>query len=389
MKILIYMVEKRLKPIGGPFGYCFNILQKRDAIKDVEITFLHSGLYRLLALPYLGLKKIKGIVFTKLLHNNQAFLNIKNCIFESRHINKVDLSNFDIVHFHTTDDLYGAKKSLDKYNGIVLLTSHSPKVFYKEIIEDVISDDEYNKNKDLFDSSEKFDRFAFERADYIIFPCPGAEEPYYHSWAAYSEIRKESKIRYIPTGILPVECKKTRSEVRRELNIPEEGIVLSFVGRHCEVKGYDILQEIFAMFDNIYVICCGNVGSIRPPKSDRWIEIGWTNDPYSYIGASDIYMLPNRETYFDISMLQALSIGKCSIISNTGGNKEFVNTPGVKLYSSISEAVSCVKEFSNMDISERVTLENLQREEFKEKYTIDVFYDKYKEMMKELLASRS
>ena len=98
-------------------------------------------------------------------------------------------------------------------------------------------------------------------------------------------------------------------------------------------------------------------------------------------------MLPNRETYFDIAMLQTLSIGKCSVISNTGGNKEFTNTPGVKLYDSIDEAVLCIKHFIDMDTEERNRLENLQRKEFDAKYTIEVFYKKYKETLKELTNS--
>ena len=289
------------------------------------------------------------------------------------------------MHFHSTQEMFLERKNLENFKGIVVLTSHSPKVAYKEIIEDIITKKEYVKYKSLFDKMEKVDEYAFKRADYIIFPCQGAEEPYYHSWSKYSMLRNELKIKYVPTGILPVTCKESKVEIRKKLGIPENAIVLTFVGRHNEVKGYDILQDIFNKLKDVYVVCCGRIGNICPPNSEKWIEIGWTTDPYSYVGAGDIYMLPNRETYFDIAMLQTLSIGKCSVISNTGGNKEFSNTPGVKMFNSLDEAVDVINEFINMSSEERNELEKLQRKEFDEKYTIEKFYEKYKDTMREIL----
>ena len=35
-------------------------------------------------------------------------------------------------------------------------------------------------------------------------------------------------------------------------------------------------------------------------NNDRWIEIWWTDKPYEIIKASDIFILPNKETYFDL-----------------------------------------------------------------------------------------
>lgn len=378
MKALLYKCEDELAPIGGPFGYLYSIKKYRDEIGDKEICFktnewkYNKTLFdRIIGrIRYPRSIQARNIYFT--FHKNAP-----NMLEE--------LNNYDIVHFHSTEDMFRERENLKSYKGLVVLTSHSPKVSYKEYIEDIITEEEYSIYKNLFDSAEKIDEYAFERADYIIFPCMGAEEPYYHSWPKYTELRDDSKIRYVPTGILPVACNKSREIVRKELNVPEDAILLSFVGRHNEVKGYDILQKVFYDLGNVHVVCCGNIGSIQPPKSDRWIEIGWTTDPYSYIGASDVYMLPNRETYFDIAMIQALSIGKCSVISNTGGNKEFINTPGVKLFDSVNDAVSCIKQFINMKKEDRSVLESYQRKEFEAKYSIEVFYNNYKKELKELL----
>lgn len=384
MKVLFFFNKNELAPVGGPAGYLYSINNEMQRLKDNSFSFID---YNYTKFDVSSFCDFAFKVHRKLSAKTPEEAQIKTINYLSKRHNSC-FECYDAIFFHSTFMLYSQRKDLEKYKGRVFLTSHSPKVSYREIIEDFISLNDYQENKELYDSTEKFDEYAFRRADYIIFPCPGAEEPYYHSWSRYAELRDEKKIRYIPTGILSVECKKSRKEIRNELGIPQDAIVLSFVGRHNEVKGYDILQNIFFKLDNAYVICCGKIGSIQPPKSDRWIEVGWTTDPYSYVGASDIYILPNRETYFDIAMLQTLSIGKCSVISNTGGNKEFTNTPGVKLYNSIDEAVQCIKHFIDMDFEDRKRLENIQRKEFNEKYTIQVFYEKYKETIRNLIENR-
>ena len=393
MKILIFVKKKDLGPIGGVSGYCYNILKEKNRIKDKEISFLSFYNYNLLDklvqiksnLPF-----IKNLQFRKKKSDDYYVVRYINEVNEvPGKFGLLDFDRYDVIHFQTTFDLYQVREKLENYRGIVVLTSHSPKVSFKEYAEDNVEKDTYIANKELFDKAEKFDEYAFKRADYIIFPCPGAEEPYYHSWPEYARIRKNEKIKYVPTGIVPVKCNVSRENVRKKFGIPQDAILLSFVGRHNEVKGYDILQQLFCKIPNIYIICCGKIGPLQPLNSNRWIEIGWTEDPYSIVGASDIYLLPNRETYFDIAMLQALSIGKCSVISKTGGNKEFVNTPGIKLYESVEEAVNCINSFIEMPQVERNKLEKLQRIEFKNKYSIEIFYREYKTMIKRMLEEKN
>ena len=382
MRVLIYKCEDELAPIGGPAGYLYNIKQYRDDKNDNEILFKNS--------KWRFQKNILEKIVSRLKYPWSEQARNLFAIFHRENYGSVNnFDGFDLVHFHTTHELYLERHNLDKYEGKVILTSHSPKVAYKEIIEDVVPKKEYVKYQKIFDKAEEIDEYAFKRADYIIFPCPGAEEPYYHSWPKYAELRDSLKIRYVPTGILSVHCERGRETIRNELGIPNEAFVLSFVGRHNEVKGYDILQKIFYGLQNVYVICCGRQGAIEPPKSNRWIEIGWTTDPYSYVAASDVYMLPNRETYFDIAMLQTLSIGKCSVVSNTGGNKEFLGVPGVKLYNTVDEAIGLCKEFLNMTSKERAEIENNQRLIFNEKYTIESFYTEYKRVLRNIVEDKN
>ena len=387
MKALIFFEEKMLKPTGGPAGYLYNIYTKKQQIDDQDLVFLNAENkkagkhFMKIILPRL----VRKIVYK----NHPRMRYLKNISDNGKIPRVIDLAKYDLIHFHGTLDMYSAREDLKNYKGVVVLTTHSPKVFFRENIEDYMPPEEYEYFKNYYDGIEEIDKYAFKRADYIIFPCEGAEEPYYHSWPLYKNFRDSSKIRYLPTGIFPVFSSVNRKIIRKKYNIPETAILISFVGRHNEVKGYDLLQQIFSKIDDVYVICCGKILSIQPPDSNHWIEVGWTDDPYSIVAASDIYMLPNRETYFDIAMLQTLSLGKCSVISNTGGNKEFKNTAGVKLYNTLDEAVVYVKDFANMPIEKRVELEEQQRIEFRRKYSIDVFYRDYKKLLEGLVEEKA
>ena len=38
------------------------------------------------------------------------------------------------------------------------------------------------------------DKYAFEHADYILFPCEDADEPYMHLWPEYDTIKHNRKL---------------------------------------------------------------------------------------------------------------------------------------------------------------------------------------------------
>ena len=53
----------------------------------------------------------------------------------------------------------------------------------------------------------------------------------------------------------------------------------------------------------VYIVTAG-VGDIKSPSHERWIDIGWTSDPGAVINASDVFVLPNNRTYFDLILLR-------------------------------------------------------------------------------------
>ena len=133
----------------------------------------------------------------------------------------------------------------------------------------------------------------------------------------------------MPSGILQCTAKVDSKTVREKYGIPNNAFLISYVGRHNQIKGYDVLKEIGSKIldkKDVYMIIAGSEGPLYHLENKKWIEVGWTNDPHSIIAASNLFILPNRETYFDLVFLEVLSLGVPLLVSNTGGNKYFFDT---------------------------------------------------------------
>ena len=172
--------------------------------------------------------------------------------------------------------MYNVKDSLESYKGRIILTSHTPKPSHLEIYEDSITEKERKKYGNLYKKLEKIDEYAFNKADYIVFPCEYAEEPYYNRWEKYKEIKEKNKqkYRYLLTGTQKCFAKIPKDEVREKYSIPKDAFLISYVGRHNEVKGYDFLKEIgkeiLEKNKNVYIICAGKEEPIKRFSVSPW-----------------------------------------------------------------------------------------------------------------------
>ena len=244
MHTLIYFKENELAPTGGPKGYLYNLNKELKRLKISNIEFLNENINedskikriykRIETKPMKRFKEIfrNGVtVALNVIENNKKMYS------------KIDFNKYDIIHFHSTLSMYLVKDSLESYKGKVLLTSHTPEVAYKEMIEENAS--KFNKIvlKNKLKKLEIIDQYAFERADYIIFPTEEAEEPYFHTWEKFKNIKDNhtEKFKYIPTGINEIKLDESIN-FRKKYNIPDNAFVVSYVGRHNEIKGYDQLR---------------------------------------------------------------------------------------------------------------------------------------------------
>ena len=384
-KVLVYFNEASLAPKGGPAAVCYyySVEQKKRGEKSFD--FLppnEQGISR----------NANKTWYNSIMEDLHSLGSMIKLAYVKPNTLPYDFSRYDLIHFHSTDALYQARTSLNGFKGKIILQSHSPEPRGREMFAALP-----NWIRTLFPflrkAIERMDKYAFEHADYIIFPCPEAEEPYYHIWPYFKTLHnlKTEAFKYVLTGIPEARAKRGRDEVLSEMNIPNDAFVVSYVGRHNKIKGYDVLKIIGERYldtdENVWFLCAGKEAPLKRLEHPRWKEVGWTTEPHSYIGASDVFVLPNRETYFDIIMIELLSLGKIVIASNTGGNKWFKKNqcPGIFLYDSIEEAVSLINKVKLLSKEERERLEEGNHTFYKEHLTVSCMYDSYIQLLKNIL----
>ena len=366
--LTIYWPSSPLKPAGGPPGYLFNLKQELGSREDIVFVVGEEPS---------SSKRSFGKAVPKSISNFLLALKYSKLHQLYRRVDKESLKS-DAIHFHSTEDLYLARNDLKNYRGKVLLTVHTPCATFREKIDSLPLFYQRLFSKGL-STLENIDEFAFNRCDYIIFPCKESEEPYFNSWSKYPEIRDVDKIRYVPSGVVPSVARESRTAIRKRYSIPDDGFVVSYVGRHNAIKGYDVLKEFASSFlkgsENAYFLIAGKLGPLEPLDHPHWIEAGWLNDPHSLIAASDVFVLPNHETYFDLVLLEVMSLGVPIVCSRTGGNKYILgdDSAGIKGFNDIdelSEQIAYIESASKAEIAE-CRDENIKL--FEEKYSCQRF----------------
>lgn len=404
MKILIYMPENNLRPIGGPAGYLYNLYAGLKEIGSSAVDFLpsvenkkyvpvlksvyHKFPYKFKTKIASSYNKISKKFISEERVQEKVYNNYRKLLFGNSML-PANYKSYDIIHFHTTFELYKEKELLKDYTGKVVLNSHSPQPNHQEYM---VLFNNHPKRDEVLTVLELADEFAFDRADAIFFPCKYAEEPYFNNWNKYKEIytRNAHKYQYLLTGIKECNYKVSKAGIRKKYNIPNDAFLICYVGRHNEIKGYDILKRVAEkiLSDNkdIYFIISGKEGPLYGINSSHWIETGWTDDPYSIMNASNLFILPNRETYFDLILLEVMSLGIPIIASNTGGNKYFKNQSckGIQLFNSEQD----LEEKIIYAIKNEGFLNGSSNKEYFEKYFNEkVFANNYLELMQYLVTA--
>lgn len=391
-KVLIYLNESDLAPTGGANGYNYTLRQGLETIgtDNFEIHYLQG---KALATGINAQLKKKNASKTKeLVLAAKSIMKKGAMMYGPVHKASVDIAQYDAVHFHRTMDMYWAKDSLKNYKGKVILTLHAPTMPSKQMFS-MLMDFEKKYMKWFYAKLPDIDNYAINRADNIIIACEEAEEPYYHEWPGYAEFHEKNAYKYVymATGTAPKSASVTKEKMREKYNIPQDAFVISYVGRHNEIKGYNALKKIgknlLDTHSNVYTFIAGTEGPLYHLEHERWIEVGWTKDPGSVIQASDVFVLPNKETYFDLVMLEVLSLGQIVVASYTGGNKYFekYEDSGILLYNNNAEAENIVNRLIVMSEEERKELRRKNLELYKKEFTNEAFAKRYIDSLHKIL----
>ncbi|HDX9671101.1 TPA: glycosyltransferase family 4 protein [Bacillus cereus] len=375
---------------GGPSGYIANLekgLNKINPKQDVSIISKRSNVSSQKS------ESLKKILFNSIIGKNnfmaskfgeKKFIKYRDIAIKQQ-LKEITFTENDIVHLHSVLDYN--KFSEHNLKSKLILTPHTPESISDECV-NLIKNNFNNMNLDLKSFKHKIkelEKRAFEMCEYFIFPSKESMEIYSTFIEDFDLIMKDKKIYYNLTGCQKLSHKLTKEEFRKKHNIKKDAFVISYIGRHNHIKGFDILKEVAKevyKVDKEIVFISGGTGDIKS-ESNNFIEFGWTDDPGSIVNASDLFILPNRNTYFDLVLLEVLSLGIPVLASNTGGNKTVADmTNGIKLFENgnVAEVIEKVLEFKN-DSNILNEMGNNNSICYNTHFTLEKFAERYSEIL--------
>jgi glycosyltransferase involved in cell wall biosynthesis len=167
--------------------------------------------------------------------------------------------------------------------------------------------------------AQKAERLAFKRANICVFPNE-------HARRIYDLIlTRSNRVEYLMSG-----CRQMIP--RHVLPLDPQYIYFLYIGRRIPVKGFDIVVQAFqrahGLDPRLRLLVVGGGDLIKSPGL---IDVGSSTEPGSWFAACDYLLSINRQSYFDLSVMEALSIGTPLIMACTGGHLYFkdIQSPGI------------------------------------------------------------
>lgn len=390
MRILIFADRDSLKNTGGPSGYLYNISEYLRKNPNDAIVFLEKG-----RVQYTKWCKAKKFIIDALtsITKRCASLHLLVCcyymfFFKYKFTKKTIeyLNSFDAIHVHSSINLRKSFQA-NKVRAKLIVTTHCPEPVADELFGGHNKQAWLNTHSGIRDLLLKHELMAYELCDNIMFPVAEAREPYETASEIYKQKFTElnDKFFYVPTALGSVDMVTGNDHLVDNLNIPDDALRLCYVGRHSQVKGYDFLKlaaiKTWKTIPSAHFIIGGTEAPLKRIEDYRWHELGWVNTA-KLLNEVDAFILPNKNTYFDLILLEVLRQGTPIILSRTGGNKWFdkYGLEGLKFfeYGKEEELVECIKEIQQMKSQGKLDDIKQQNMAFcKEEFNMELYIKRY------------
>lgn len=316
MSNTIYHFYSHTRPGGGPPGYLYNIDNIQS--ENIEVLVEHTSLSRTS-----NSTERKGLL-------SEIKLIIRDVSYFFRRKNPEALNNISDskIIFHSVTHAARYINSHKVGSNKVYYMSHSPVPTSVEWSRDMSFKLLQRIRKKIV---ERLEKKVLSSVSGVICPNKSALEAYYIDNASMRLVLDNTKLIEIPTGCKEIKPEKDASVVRNELGFSEHDFIVSYLGRYNKDKGYENYRMIVEGLKNhdIKFISAG-IGELERAESKNYIDLGWRTDAADIINASDIIVVPNNVAYFDLIILECLSLGKRVVTTYVGGSKELV--PGVVEY---------------------------------------------------------
>jgi glycosyltransferase involved in cell wall biosynthesis len=223
--------------------------------------------------------------------------------FARRSFEKESAKNYAWIWFHDVVTLCACLDMLDARQKVIL-QPHCPETPSDEALHIGGSVEDANWMK-------RVERAAFERANVCVLPNENVLPIY------ASLIQPATKIKYLLSGCMQMKAKST-------VPLDPKFIYHLYLGRRMAIKGYDLVlqafQKAYEQDPSLRLIVVGGGETSSAPGV---IDIGFSEQPAQWFASCDYLISANRQSYFDLSVMEALSLGTPLIINCSGGHHYF------------------------------------------------------------------
>lgn len=365
-KVIVFTSSRLNIRGGGPAGYVANLqfalgsVKERDGIEIVSRDAVEN--VKRIVRPFIFWSSKKREIIEDV--KQQALLML------------LYLKRPNVVICNSVEDfclvegfLKGKRKVVDIKIGLM---SHSPIWPSEEKREMGGTTREVGQMKLLED-------FAVRRADFIVTPSLHAMDAYISKNIEFRKIIKEKSI-YVETGVQGLKmC--DREEARKKFGIKTK-YVLSFIGRHCESKGYDLLkifgESLLRDREDVTILVAGKISErIQPLQHPRWIEVGWV-DPAEVLSCTDIYLSMNKSSYFDLILLEVMSLGVFIVGKSVGGTIDIsVKNPAMNLFCDEVSFRNVIDDYLCLNDAAKNELKMSSIKAYQDNFTLRKFAENY------------
>lgn len=229
---------------------------------------------------------------------------------------------------------------------------------------------------------------------------------FHREWALKLKIGTPAKVIAIPNGLSleRATVRKSRTEVRRELRVTDEELVIFSAGRLARQKGFAYLihaaAELMSRWDRPFRVVIAGEGELleslkhlcRELRVDECVTfLGFRNDLGDLLSAADLVVLPSLWEGLSIALLEAMAAGKPIVTTRIGSNLEVVKNDETALLAepgNVSELVDCILRCS-ADETLRGELGRRALRRFRCNYTQERMLRDYLQLYRQTIESKN
>ncbi|MBO1519880.1 glycosyltransferase family 4 protein [Oceanisphaera pacifica] len=218
---------------------------------------------------------------------------------------------------------------------------------------------------------------------------------------------KPEKIKRLWLGTEFKKPDRSVSDIKQELEIDQQQLIIGLPGRLCPGKGHQVLLDAFKLlqddddFKDAKLLIVGGLSAedgadeafVKELKNkvddyqlnEKVVFSGFRNDMPNLLAIMDIVCIPSKNEAFGLTAIEAMAAGKKIVVANSGALPEIIADTG--LLASPDSAESFSRAINKIQQEHYYNIANLAQERAKKTFTIHVHVKKISEFYNNTLTS--